>query len=556
MNLTEYRNVIDNINEVVFKLSPSGTLQFINQEWPKISGHALDASLNQKLIDFIDPSFREEIAQAITTLNNDTDYRYHGEVKLLDNNGISIWVTLQLRSATANHPDTNASYLFITGNINSHKATEERNQFLATHDFLTSLPNRYLFTERLQHAIDMSQQTKQQHAVLFMDLDDFKAINDSLGHQTGDRLLQQLAVRLLSIIKQSDTVARIGGDEFTILLEHIDHVNHISEVSKRIIGSFEQPFEIDGNQLKITTSIGVALYPNDHDDVNDLIRCAGAAMYHAKECGKNNVQFFTSEIHQRIERRFMLDRDMRDAIENNQFELYYQPQIDAQQGEITGVEALIRWQHPEKGLLMPADFIPFAEESDLITELGNWVLTTACKQAPQWSQVSPTELTVSVNVSVRQLMHSEFIDSVTSIVKETQVNPNFITLELTESIMLRQPELAISLLNQLKEMGFKLSIDDFGTGYSSLQYLRLLPLDQLKIDQSFVHAIRSKEGLAIINTICALGHSMGLSLLAEGVEDADILPLLQELGCRHVQGFLYSYPLNLVDANRFLGFDN
>ncbi len=443
-------------------------------------------------------------------------------------------------------------FVAVQEDITDLKAAEEHTRFLATHDYLTQLPNRYFFRERLQHAIETCQRSEQALAVLFIDLDGFKVINDSLGHSVGDQILQDVAKRLLAIVRQSDTVARIGGDEFMVLMEGFTQVEDVACLGEKILRVFDDTFEINGNRLKLTTSIGVAIFPDDSKDADELIRFADAAMYHAKDQGRNNCQFFSAEIDRQIETRRMLEHDLKAAIDKNQLELYYQPQINALTNTVIGFEALIRWNHPEKGMIPPSDFIPFAEESGLIIEMGTWVMQHVCQQAHAWYLAGYTGLNVSMNISVKQLLHSEFLPTLKAVLEHTQVDPDCITLELTESIMLNQPETALDILTRIKSLGLHISIDDFGTGYSSLQYLRLLPLDELKIDQSFVRDMVHQDGKAIIETICALGLSMELSLIAEGVEDDNVVSQLLALGCHHFQGYLFSKPLPVAEAEAFL----
>ncbi|MFK5948823.1 MAG: EAL domain-containing protein [Methylococcales bacterium] len=545
-----YRTAIENTANAVLITDPVGKIEWCNKAFTALTLYPIDEikgetprilNAGKQSADFYQKLWKD--------LNEQKTWR--GEMVNKRKDG-SLYTALETITPLIDELNITTHFIAVQEDLTDIKTAEEQTRFFATHDFLTELPNRYLFHERLQHAVDRAQRNKQQHALLFIDLDGFKTINDSLGHQIGDHLLQKFSKRLVQIVRKADTVARIGGDEFVILVENIQCIEDIKILSQKVLDSFKQPFEIAENNLLLTASIGVAIYPDDQDNANDLIQSADAAMYHAKDKGCNQCQFFTQKINDQIDSRLMLEHDLQQALVNEQFELHYQPQVDSQTKTVTGMEALIRWNHPTKGRIPPLDFIPFTEENGLIIELGAWVLRSACQQARRWHQAGYEELSISINVSVKQLLHSEFIRTLTSILNETQVDPNFITLELTESIMLNQPDLAVELLMKIKQLGIKLSIDDFGTGYSSLQYLRLLPIDELKIDQSFIRDIYHKNGLSIVQTICALGQSMELLLLAEGVEESDTVALLQQLGCTHIQGYLYSKPLTVADADKFL----
>lgn len=544
-----HRTAVETTANAILITDNHANIEWCNDAFTRLTGYSLDAiqGQNPRILNSgkQDKSFYQDMWQC---LSNNKIWR--GELINKRKNG-SLYSVVQTITPLIDDRGEITHFVAVQEDISELKAAEQRMQYLATHDFLTDLPNRFMLKERLDHAIQTGQRQQQQHAVLFMDLDGFKNINDSLGHHTGDVILQQLAQRLRSLLRQADTLARIGGDEFVIVIENVASLDAVNDVATKLLADFKHTFDIQGNQLKLTTSIGISLYPHDGTTSEELLSHADAAMYHAKEHGRNNIQFFTQSIDDTMQARLTLEQDLQTALQDNQFELHYQPQIDSEKQTVVGVEALLRWHHPDRDMISPLTFIPFAEDTGQIIDIGNWVLKTACQQAKQWHQQGYQQLNVSINVSVRQLLHSEFISSVQTILTETMVNPQLITIELTESIMVNQPEHAIKLLDQLKALGLKLSIDDFGTGYSSLQYLKLLPLDELKIDQSFIRDIEHKDGYAIVKSICALGHSMGLSLLAEGVEEASTPAVLQELGCHHCQGYLFSKPLSVEDATDY-----
>ncbi|MDT8370726.1 MAG: EAL domain-containing protein [Gammaproteobacteria bacterium] len=513
-----HRTAVETTANAILITDNHANIEWCNDAFTRLTGYSLESiqGKNPRILNSgkQDPSFYQEMWHC---LSNKKIWR--GELINRRKNG-SLYSLAQTITPLIDDRGEITHFVAAQEDISELKAAEQRMQYLATHDFLTDLPNRFMLKQRLDHVIETGHRQQQQHAVLFMDLDGFKSINDSLGHQTGDMILQQLAQCLSSLLRQADTLARIGGDEFAILLENIPNVQTINDFAIKVLADFKHKFDIQGNQLKLTTSIGISLYPQDGTTSEQLLSHADAAIYHAKEQGRNNIQFFTQSINDTIQARLTLEQDLQTALHDNQFVQHYQPQIDLEKQTVLGAEALLQWHHHERGMISPLTFIPFAEDTRQIIDIGNWVLKTACQQAKQWHQQGYGQLNVSINVSVRQLLHLEFISSVQTTLTETMVNPQLITIELTESIMVTQPEHAIKLLNQLKALGLKLSIDDFGTNYSSLQYLKLLPLDELKIYQSFIRDIMDKDGYAIVKSICALGHSMKLSLMAEGVEQA------------------------------------
>jgi diguanylate cyclase (GGDEF)-like protein/PAS domain S-box-containing protein len=422
---------------------------------------------------------------------------------------------------------------------------------MAQHDVLTHLPNRMLFNDRLRQAISVAKRQGTKLAVLFVDLDQFKRINDSLGHAVGDNLLRSVAARLVGCVRQTDTVSRLGGDEFVILLSDLAHAGDAAITARKIVRNVEAPHIIDGKSLDISVSIGGSIYPSDGKDAESLVSQADVAMYEAKQKGRNNFQFFRADMRTRLAKRVLLEADLRYALGRNQFLLHYQPTVDLQTGRWTGMEALIRWQHPERGLLLPATFISIAEECGLISSIGQWVLLEACKQARAWSDLGIGIVPIAVNVSAVEFRAKDFLSGVRAVLIATGLEPHNLELELTESVLMQDAEAAVVTLLALKAMGVRLAIDDFGTGYSSFTYLRRFPVDTLKVDQSFVQEITADtEGATIVSAMINIGKSLKQRVVAEGVENHAQLDFLQRHGCSEAQGYYFSYPVAAEHAGR------
>jgi diguanylate cyclase (GGDEF)-like protein len=435
------------------------------------------------------------------------------------------------------------------------KRYQEQIEHQANYDGLTGLPNRNLLLDRLQQAVFAQRQVRS-IAVVFIDLDHFKFINDSLGHNAGDKLLQQMAERLRSVVRDGDTVSRLGGDEFILILNDQPNEEVMFRAMQRIINKVSEPVNIDGRELVVTCSAGVSLHPQDGPDIETLLKNADAAMYRAKEHGRNNFQFYTAEMNRLVNERLALESSLRRALERNELLLHYQPKLNLESGAIVGVEALVRWQHPEWGLMSPDRFIPLAEETGLIMQIGEWVLRTACAQNRTWQDAGLPPITVSVNLSARQFRQEGLVKMVSKILSDTGLSADHLEMELTESIVMHNAEAAIAILKGLKELGIQLSVDDFGTGYSSLSYLRNLPIGILKIDRAFVrdisaHAGRGDDGL-LAQAIISLGHSLKLKVIAEGVENETQLKFLKAHRCDEGQGFYFSHPLPPAECEKLL----
>jgi len=437
--------------------------------------------------------------------------------------------------------------------ITSRMENEERLSFMAHHDSLTELPNRILFMDRLSQALAHARRYSKRVAVLFIDLDRFKNINDTLGHDIGDQMLAQLAERLGVSIRQGDTVARLGGDEFAVLLNDIENEQVVSQLAQMILLALEQPLEVEGRELFITASIGISLFPNDGEEPGTLLKNADIAMYKAKDMGKNNYQFYSVDMSARAFQRLSMENSLRRALERKEFRLFYQPQFNLKTNEITGVEALLRWQHPDLGLVLPNDFIPLLEETGLINHVGYWIVSTACRQIQAWHESGFSNLMMSVNISGRQFHDRDFIGKIEASISDTGVSPCMIELEITESILMENQHRTVAALEALERMGFRIAIDDFGTGYSSFGYLRRFRVDTLKVDQSFIHDVTDNpDDAAITSAIIAMAQSLKLKVIAEGVETQQQLAFLRKHDCCYVQGYLFSRPLPADELTQLL----
>lgn len=449
--------------------------------------------------------------------------------------------------------------------LKSRKEAENQIRTLAYYDSLTSLPNRALFRELLERAITYAHTNNFMMALLFIDLDYFKRINDTLGHHMGDSLLQEVTGRLLKAVRISDymvrpdvaemsnVLSRLGGDEFILLLHNLSNVEDAGKVANRILADLSMPFSLNGREVFISASIGIALYPNDGMNAEDMLKNADVAMYHAKIKGRNNLQYYSKSMTDAALEALVLEGKLRRAVENNEFELYYQLKYSSSANIIIGMEALLRWKTPDGGVISPAQFIPLAEETGLIVPIGRWVLIEACRQSKIWQGQYNGQLIMSVNLSGRQFDDKNLIDDVVHALSVCDLRPHLLELEITESSIMQDPEEAIKTLHRLKSMGIQISIDDFGTGYSSLNYLKRIPLDYLKIDRSFVMNIeKSTSDQAIIKAIVAMAHSLNIKVIAEGVETEEQMKFLQQCGCEAAQGFLHHRPQPAHDVSKSL----
>jgi diguanylate cyclase (GGDEF)-like protein/PAS domain S-box-containing protein len=493
-------------------------------------------------VDFSD--FSDEIAH---------EGAWKGELEVVRQDGEHLSVGARVNRVDDPHDGSAEHFVWILADITERKKAEERMRHMAQHDALTGLPNRLSLLVRLAQLLPEARRHEWKVAIMFIDLDRFKIINDTLGHQVGDEMLREVACRLSTVTRGTDFVARLGGDEFVIILPGITTPADAAIVASKVIGTLSTPIRTGEHELHTTPSIGISVFPDDGPDGDTILKNADTAMYHAKAAGRNNYQFFANEMNQAAAERLNIEHKLRHAISRNELSLAFQPQFKAKCSTPTGVEALVRWHHPTDGPISPARFIPVAEETGMIVEIGDWVLVNACREMQRWINAGLPPLRIAVNVSARQLRRRDFCETVAGALAESALDPELLELEITESAVMENPHEAIDILERLGRMGVTLAIDDFGTGYSSLAYLKLFPIDHLKIDRSFVADIETDlNDRAIALGTIALAHSLGLNVIAEGVETEDQLELLRTNGCDEIQGFLLGKPMNGATAFAFL----
>jgi diguanylate cyclase (GGDEF)-like protein/PAS domain S-box-containing protein len=551
-----WAKVVEASSESIVVMDAAGLIVTVNRAFCRSTAYALPEVVGKRPEFLIAERNDRENSDMSETLRLETALRgsWQGEIWVRRKNGESYpaWLVM---NAVRDHQGEISHFIAISLDISERKANEQRIHYLAHNDVLTGLPNRYLCGDRLQLAIQQARRNGGRAAVLFIDLDRFKHINDSLGHHAGDGLLVSVAGRLADAVRDGDTVSRLGGDEFVVILNNVANAEETGKlVEQRLIPSIQRAHMIDGVELFISCSIGVAIYPDDGADQETLMRNADSAMYQAKKLGRNNAQFFTEEINQRVIKRLHLESDLRHVIERHELQLHYQPRIDAATGALAGVESLVRWHHPVEGLILPARFIPVAEESGQIVAIGAWIVREACRQHRAWRTQGLGTIPVSVNLSALQIKDDKLINLLREAVEEFDLQPGQIELEVTESILMDNVDETIARLQRIKQLGFLISIDDFGTGYSSLNYLYRFPIDKLKIDQSFIQDMHNApHNLAVTKAIIGLGHTLGLQVVAEGVEQAADVHLLKAAGCDELQGFYFSRPLPPADFAHWIG---
>jgi len=545
--LNHLRHVIEQTADIIVISDVHGIIEYVNPAFEKITGYSPDDIIGKNLVFFSsDRQSKKFYAHMWSTLLSGKVYRNSLMNKRKDGSIFHAEITITPlvdENADITH------FIATARDISDEIRNKVQLTHLVQHDSLTNLPNRNLFLDRLQQAISKAHQHHRLVAVLFLDLDRFKSINDSLGRTAGDQLLQQLSERFKKTIREGDTIARFGGDEFVILLDDFDSDNSLSLIAQKILNSLAIPFEIKGHEIFISASIGISMYPTDSDNPSQLIENADMAMDKAKKSGGNCCEFYTTEINNGVIEKLSIETGLRSALELDQFELHYQPLMDLRNRHIDGAEALLRWHHPKKGMVRPDQFIPVAEESGLIIPIGAWVLKQACIQCKKWHRQGLTDLKISVNLSVRQFRDNNLVNMITEALQVADLKPSYLTLEITESSIMDNAKDTIKNLHLLRNAGIHLSIDDFGTGYSSLAYLKRLPIDTIKIDRSFVQEIdTNSDDRSIVQAIIAMGHSMNINIVAEGVEKIEHLNFLNEQHCDAVQGYLISKP---VPADEF-----
>ncbi len=547
----QLRAIIDTEPECVKIIKADGTLVQMNAAGlAMIEASRPEQVIGKPIFGLLIPEYREPFRAFVENILRGNKGKMEFEITGLK--GTHRW----METHSVPLPDERGGpslVLSITRDITERKVTEKRLRQLAHFDSLTDLPNRVQFIERLEEAMAEADRHERLVGVVFLDLDRFKNINDSLGHDKGDKLLREVAVRLSGAVRRGDTVARLSGDEFALVLADMGHVDDAIHVAQKIIDVFREPFQVDKNNFFITASLGITLYPFDDRNAQELLRNADVAMYRAKESGKNNYQFYVAEMTAKVTERMSLENDLRYALERGELSLNYQPIADCQSGRILGMEALLRWKHPERGMISPALFIPLAEETGYIVAIGEWVLRTACEQCRRWQKMGFPSLYVAVNLSSRQFHQKDLPASIYQILQETNFNPALLNLELTEGLVMQQAEASINTLRELVAMDIRISIDDFGTGYSSLSYLKRFPINILKVDQSFVRDIpHDEDDAAIASTIISMAKSLGLKVVAEGVETLAQLQFMREHHCDAMQGYYFSKPLPPEQFEEFL----
>jgi diguanylate cyclase (GGDEF)-like protein/PAS domain S-box-containing protein len=538
-----FRVLTESSLDLISVIAEDGTIRYQSGALRTLVGFDPADTIGKNVYDLIHRDDAETVRAAIKRVVEAQHLSAPIEFRIRHRDGV--WRTFESLGTNCLGNPHIAGVVFNSRDVTDRKVIQQRIQHLAYHDNLTGLPNRSLLQDRLAHSIARAERAGRKVAVLFIDLDNFKNINDTLGHDVGDELLRQVSRRLTECVRLEDTIARQGGDEFIVLLDSLDDSRGASVVAQKILNSLRQPFLLGGGEQHVSGSVGIALYPEDGRDAQTLMKNADTAMFHGKGLGKNTYQYFTPQMNIAVKRRMTLESALRRAVMQKDFVLNYQPQINLDSGEIIAVEALVRWKTEDSGTVMPGDFIPLAEETGLINEIGEWVLREGCRQAREWQDMGLSkDRRIAINLSARQFGDRAFLDMVTRVLADTKLDPTCLELEITESQVMRQTEGMIQLLNRLSDMGVHLAIDDFGTGYSSLSYLKRLPIQKLKIDQSFIRDITvDPNDTAIVVAIINMARSLELETIAEGVETAGQLALLRAKGCRVGQGFYFSAPV-------------
>ena len=531
-----YRLMAENSTDLISRTSMHGVFLYLSDAARRLLGYEPADLVGRSAYDIIHVEDRDEVRHLskLITDAGPTTFSY----RVMRKNGSVIW--FETTSRSVRNPATGRldEIICVSRDISERKRAEEQIEYQAYHDALTGLPNRRLFRDRLTVALAHARRLKSTLAVMFLDLDRFKYVNDTLGHSLGDEMLKTVAARLATALREEDSIARMGGDEFTVLLPELNSPDHAASVAQKLLEAVGQPMRIEETELFITTSIGIALFPNDGDTAELLLKNADHAMYRAKDAGRNSYQLFTEAMNSRALERLSMENNLRHALERGELALHYQPQFNLATDKITGVEALLRW----KGI-GPAEFIPIAEETRLIVPIGEWVLREACRRAKAWQLEGHAGLRMAVNLSPRQFQHSDLPLLIAGALEESGLAPGDLELEITESTAMQNTERTIATLRRLREMGVRIAIDDFGTGHSSLNYLRTFPIDSVKIDQEFVHEIESSQAdRAIVSAVIGMARGLHLRVVAEGVETEAQLAFLREHRCDEVQGFLLGVP--------------
>ena len=520
-----------------------GRIEYCNPTFYRVTGYSAENVLGKKTSvlksGLTDPLVYKDLWR--TLLNGDS---WHGEFLDRKKNDELYWC-LQSISPIKNKQGAITNFVSIAHDISERKLAEETIRHLAFYDPLTHLPNRMLFRERLEQALLHAKRSSALFSLMYLDLDRFKNINDTLGHLIGDKLLIEVGARIKQCLREQETIARLGGDEFAIIILDIPRPTIAGKVAQKMLDAFTAPFTIDGHELFVSTSIGISVYPNDATHIDQLIKQADEALYLAKAAGRNSYEYYNESTNALTVKRLALETQLRHALQRGEFALFYQPKIDLQSKKVVGLEALLRWTSAYFGNISPDEFIPIAEDTGLIIAIGDWVLKTACKTAVAWQQQYQIHLPIAINLSPRQFQQQNLLESIDAVINETGIDPDYLEFEITESMIMDKPDKAVEILHGFKKRGLKLAIDDFGTGYSSLNYLKRFPVNALKIDKSFVRDIATdQDDASIVKAVIALAHSLNLEVIAEGVENNRQLEFLREQQCNKVQGYLFSPPVS------------
>jgi len=553
-NINTGKKVLQDKAEIILiSIDRNGYINDFNHFAEKLTGYKKEEVLGRNFVElFLPESYKEKTLKQIQKSFMSKQILMSNDFPLKCRNGQKIIVHWD-RSLITNRHDKKGSLLLVGDHKSPQNSAQDRLEYLANYDSLTDLPNKNLLYNRLENAINKAARLKQNMITVFINLDNFKSINHTLGYTQGDKILKETAMRLQSELRDYDTVARFSGDEFVILFENIHDELAAATVAKRISALFDKAFQINGSELRIKANMGISFFPSDGNDPKTLIKNANMAMLRAKEDKHNNFHFFKAEIHEEITKRIQMESNIRKAIKNREFYVEYQPLVDAKTEKIIGAEALVRWNHPKLKNIPPLDFIPVAEDTGMILEIGEIVLENAIKQMQEWHKKGYNQLKISVNISAVQLLQSNLFETIDRILQTTGFNPKFLQLELTESTLMQNIDRASEVLHRFKQKEIQISIDDFGTGYSSLSYLKKLPIDSLKIDQSFIHSVETdKSDKVIVNTVIAMGHSLGLEVVAEGIETTAQKSYLQNQSCDILQGFLFGRSLDFSSFEALL----
>ncbi|VAW66356.1 diguanylate cyclase/phosphodiesterase (GGDEF & EAL domains) with PAS/PAC sensor(s) [hydrothermal vent metagenome] len=560
-----HRYIVNNSPDIVYILDGEGRFTFVNKRIETLLGYSVKELIGKHFtelvyeddIDKAQFKFNERRTGKRCSINIELKLKCkkYNQPRNFDNRLLPIEINSMgvYSSHNEKHEKKFIGTYGIARDITDKIEAEEIIRFQAYHDMLTRLPNRTLLNDRLSQAITHARRNKTSLSIMFLDLDRFKMINDTLGHIVGDHLLQAVAMRLKHCLREGDTLARLGGDEFTLLLPDVNNQQDAKRIAEKIIKSLADPFKIDNHELFVSTSIGISQFPEDGNTIESLIKHADIAMYSVKDSGKNNYQFYDKKMIHAYSDNLSLENDLRRALDNKQFEIYYQPQINVETQEIFAMEALIRWNHPERGMINPNDFIGLAEETRLIKQIGDWILQAACEQLKTWRDLGFNDIRIAINVSAIQLEQNNFVEFVLEQLTKNKIPGEYLEIEITENTLMHDTDAGVDKLRELSNHGIKIAIDDFGTGYSSLNYLKHLPIDTLKIDQSFIRDMsKSEEDSSIIKAIISMAKGLKLNIISEGVETQEQLKQLKRWRCKNMQGFLFGRPMPNDDALKVL----